>query len=129
MLKTTGSSEKLAPKAFKAGNNKVVKSGGGKADKTVVDLSKNEKFGKLTHVLNIGATEKPNFVNPNAKKTFNYLRLAFIKAPIFQHFDLESYIRIETDISGYVIGGVLSQLNLDTDASPNNSNLNKSDFS
>ena len=75
---------------------------------------------------NIGATGEPNFLTPDAKKAFNHLRLAFIEAPILRHFDPESHIRIETDASGYAIGGVLSQLNLDSDAPPNDSN--KSDF-
>ena len=60
------------------------------------------------------------------KKTFNYLRLAFIEASIFIHFDLESHIQIEIDILRYAIGRVLSQLNFNSDAPPNN--LNKSDF-
>ena len=81
------------------------------------------------YVLNIGAKEKSNFLIPNAKKVFNNLWLVFIKAPILWHFDLKSHIRIETNASGYAIGGVLSQLNLDSDASTNDSNLNKSDFS
>ena len=34
----------------------------------------------------------------------------------------------ETDISGHAIGGVLSLLNLDSDALLKNLNLNKSDF-
>ena len=42
-----------------------------------------------------------------------------------QHFDLESHIRIETDASSYIIGGVLDQLNPDSDESLND--LNKSD--
>ena len=128
MLKTTGSSETLAPRAFKAGNNEVVGGGGDRADETIMDLSKNKKSKKSTHVPNIGATGKSNFLTPDVKKAFNYLWLAFIKAPILRHFDLESHIRIETDASGYAIGGVLSQLNLDSDAPPNDSNSNKSDF-
>ena len=36
------------------------------------------------------------------------------------------HIRMETDASGYAISRVLSQLNLDSNASPKNSN--KSDF-
>ena len=43
---------------------------------------------------------------------FTKLRKMFIKAPIFEHFDLECYIRIKTDASGYIIGEVLSQLTL-----------------
>ena len=116
----------MAPKAFKANDNKIVSGDDGRANRTVVNLSKNEKSRKLTRVPNIGAMKEPNFLTLNAKKAFNYLRLAFIKAPILQHFDPESYIRIKTDALGYAIGGMLSQLNLDSDASPNDSN--KSDF-
>ena len=110
MLKTTGSSEESAPRAFRAGNDEVVGGGGGRADETVVDssTSKNEKSRKSTRVPNIGATGEPNFLTPNAKKAFNHLRLAFIEAPIFQYFDLESHIQIETDASGYAISRILS---------------------
>ena len=108
MLKTTGSSEESAPRAFRAGNDEVVGGGGGRADETVVNSSKNEKSKKSTRVPNVGATGKPNFLTPNAKKAFNHLRLAFIEAPILWHFDPESHIRIETDASGYAIGRVLS---------------------
>ena len=98
----------MAPKPFKASNNEVVGGGSSRADKTVVNLFKNKKSRKLTYIPNIEATKKPNFLNPNAKKVFNYLWLAFIKAPILQQFDLESHIRIETNASGYAIGRVLS---------------------
>ena len=110
MLKTTGLFDKSASRAFRAGNNEVVGGGGGRADEMVVDLSKskNEKSRKSMRVPNIRATGKPNFLTSDAKKAFNHLWLAFIKAPIFWHFDLESYIRIETDASGYAIGKVLS---------------------
>ena len=128
MLKTTGSSEESAPRAFRAGNDEVVGGGGGRADETVVDssTSKNEKSRKSTRVPNIGATGEPNFLTPDAKKAFNHLRLAFIEAPIFQYFDLKSHIWIKIDASSYAIGEVLSQLNLNSDVSPNDSN--KSDF-
>ena len=53
----------------------------------------------------------------------------FIKAPILQYFDLKSYIWRKTDISGYTISGILSQLNLNSNILPNNLNSNKSDFS
>ena len=53
----------------------------------------------------------------NSNKAISYLtpkaRLAFIKTPILQHFDLECYIRIETNASCYAIDRVLSQLTLD----------------
>ena len=51
-----------------------------------------------------------NFLTPEAKLAFSRLRQAFTKAPILHHFDPERYIRIETDASGYAIGGILSQL-------------------
>ena len=129
LLKTIKSSDESASKAFRADGNKVVSGGGsGRANGTVVNSSKNEKSRNSTRVPNIGATGEPNFLTPDAKKAFNHLRLAFIKAPILRHFDPKSHIRIEINASGYAIGGVLSQLNLDSDAPPNDSNLNKSDF-
>ena len=51
-----------------------------------------------------------DFLTPGAKLAFTELRQAFLKAPILHHFDPERHIRIETDVSGYAIGGVLSQL-------------------
>ena len=54
-----------------------------------------------------------DFLTPGAKLAFTELRQAFLKAPILHHFDPERHIRIETDVSGYAIGGVLSQLTLD----------------
>ena len=53
------------------------------------------------------------FLTSTAKKNFPKLRQAFIKAPILHHFDPEQYIRIETNASGYAIGGILSQLTSD----------------
>ena len=134
MLKTTELSEKLALRAYRTGNNDVVGGGDDRVDEIIVDLfkSKNKKSKKLMYMPNIGATRETNFLTPNIKKAFNYLRLAFIEARILWHFDLESHIKIKTDVSGYAIGEVLSQLNLDFDTPPNNSNnsnSNKSDFS
>ena len=53
------------------------------------------------------------FLTLDAKEAFNQLRQAFTKAPILRHFDLEYHIQIETNVSGYAIGGVLSQLTSD----------------
>ena len=130
MLKITKSFEESALRAFKAGNDEVVGDGSGRADKTVVDSSKskNEKPRKSMRMPNVGAIGEPNFLTPDAKKAFNYLRLAFIKALTLQHFDLESHIWIEIDALGYSISGVLSQLNLDSNAPPNDSNSNRSNF-
>ena len=81
MLKITELSN-LVSKIFKADDNKVVDNGNNKANKMVVNLSKNNESEKLTYMPNIGATRKNIFLIPNAKKAFNYLQLAFIKAPI-----------------------------------------------
>ena len=61
----------------------------------------------------LGATREPTFLTPGAKKAFNQLKQVFTKAPIFQHFDPEYYIQIETDTSSYAIRAVLSQLTFD----------------
>ena len=53
-----------------------------------------------------------DFFTSRAKLAFTKLRQAFVKALIFYHFDLEHHIRIETDASGYAIGGVFNQLTL-----------------
>lgn len=44
--------------------------------------------------------------------TFIKLRQAFVKAPIFWLFNLQYYIWIETNKSGYAIGEIFSQLAL-----------------
>ena len=71
---------------------------------------KNAKSGVQTR---LDATNKPILLTPDAREVFNQLRQAFTKAPILRHFDPECHIRIETDASGYAIGGVLSQLTSD----------------
>ena len=82
---------------FRANNNEIVRIDG-KANKIVVNLSKNNKFEKLMHIAKIGTTRKPIFLITNAKKIFNYLKQAFIKAAIFWHFNPKSYIWIKTDV-------------------------------
>ena len=57
--------------------------------------------------------ESSDFLTSRAKLIFTKLRQAFFKAPILHHFDLKRHIRIETNASGYAIGGVLSQLTSD----------------
>ena len=54
-----------------------------------------------------------DFLSLEAKLAFTKLRQTFVKTPIFYHFDLKHHIWIETDISGYAIGKVFSQLILD----------------
>ena len=107
MLKTTGSSDS-APR-LGADDDEVV-GGGGDRNLSKSKKSKNTKSGSQTR---IGATGEPTFLTPGAREAFNQLRQAFTKAPILRHFDPEYHIRIETDASGYAIGGVLSQLTSD----------------
>ena len=54
-----------------------------------------------------------NYLTPSTKRAFTQLRQAFTKVPIFQHFDLECHIRIETNAFGYAIDGALGQLTSD----------------
>ena len=75
--------------------------------KKVQKMSKSKKLSKSKKM--VGS----NFLTPRTKLTFIKLRQVFVKALILHHFDPECYIRVETDISGYVIGGVFSQLTLD----------------
>ena len=128
LLKIIGLSN-LASKTFRANDNELVGGNSDRANKTVMNLFKNNKFRNLTCMPNIGATGEPNLLIFDAKKAFNHLQLAFIEALILQYFDLKSHIQIKIDVSSYAIGKMLSPLNLDSDTSPNNSNSNKSDFS
>ena len=73
----------MVSKAFKPNKNRIVDDNGNKTNEMVMNLFKNKKFKNLTYVSNIEAIEKPNFLTANAKKIFNYLWLAFIKALIF----------------------------------------------
>ena len=58
----------------------------------------------------LGATDNSSVLTSEAKLAFLRLRQAFIEVPILYHFDPEHHIRIETNASGYAIGGILSQL-------------------
>ena len=86
---------------------KLSKSGNLKGKK----LAKSKKPSKSGNSPNFNATEAgPSFLTPKAKIAFNRLRLAFTKALILWHFDPKCHIWIETDVLGYAIGGMLSQL-------------------
>ena len=60
------------------------------------------------------AVDNSSFLTSEAKLAFLRLRQTFTEAPILHHFDPKRYIRIETDASGYSIGGILSQLTTET---------------
>ena len=125
MLKMTRSPDVLRPELVN-GNGEVVRFvvGGGeelakKSGKLKGRiLSKSQKSTKLGKNLsksenspNFGTIEVgPSFLTPSAREAFNRLWLAFIKAPIFWYFDPEYHIWIETNILGYAISGMLSQL-------------------
>ena len=76
-----------------------------------------EKVQKRSKSKNLSKSKKTirssDFLTPKAKLAFTKWRQAFLKVPILHHFDPECHIRIETDVSGYAIGGVLSQLTSD----------------
>ena len=129
MLKTIGSTGSAAsPKETKGeiGGNNVIGDnmvGGDEA----INLIKGKNQAKTTKFKILVKSKNPDFppnsrnreaetgfLTPEARLTFTQLRQTFIKASILHYFDLESYIRIETDASGYAIGGVLSQLSSGT---------------
>ena len=67
----------------------------------------------LSNFVSNSAKNISNYLIPDAKRAFDQLRQVFTKAFIFQHFDPERYIRVETDASGHTIGRVISQLTND----------------
>ena len=71
-----------------------------------------QKSSKSKNLSKSKKTES-GFLTSGARKAFTKLRQAFIKAPILHHFDPEHHIQVETDVSGYAIGEVLSQLTSD----------------
>ena len=110
MLMTTRSSGELASKIFIAGNKEFVESGSSRTDERVKNSSKSKtlKNEKFEIQACIGAIRESTFLTFGAKKVFNRLRQAFVKAPIPQHFDLKCHIWIEVNVSGYIIGEVFS---------------------
>ena len=105
MLKTTRLCRKLAQKASRANSNEVVGGFSSRLNKIVKNLPPSKMC-----LPNIGATRKPEFLTPCDKKTFNQLRLVFIKAIVLQYFDLKCHIEMKTVVSGYAIVKVFSQL-------------------
>ena len=89
--------------------SKSGKSKGEKTSKSQNSAKSGKKSSKSGNSTNFDATEDgPKFLTPDARTAFNHLRLAFTEALILRHFDLECHIRIETDVSGYAIGDILS---------------------
>ena len=103
----------------KAGRDRIDRSG---IDDIEVDGSEVEvdeiriKARNLSNSKSLSKSKKTvgsDFLIPGAKLAFTKFRQAFLKVLILHHFDPEHHIRIETDVSGYAIGGVFSQLTLD----------------
>ena len=116
-MKTAGLS---VASASKIDDNEVVGGGG-----TIGWSDASRKSAKSKSWTKSGNNlEEPKFLISKAKEAFNRLRQAFNKALIFQHFDPECHIRIETDVSGYAIKGVLSQLTSNQVISDKASGLN-----
>ena len=125
MLWTTND-KVLSTQATKNKRNKAVLAGGSGdgagdgVDRCIKNLSiianlaksKKAKLTKLkkSDLLNAKANFGTDFLTPKTKKVFIHLWNAFIEALILRHFDPKRHIWIETDASGYAIGGVLSQL-------------------
>lgn len=70
--------------------------------------SKNVKSRSFILLSNIKIMRKPIFLTSGTRKTFNYLKKAFIKVPIFQYFNLKYYILIKTTALSYTIDRVLT---------------------
>ena len=72
-----------------------------------------QKLSKSKSLFKSKKTVGSDFLTLGAKLSFIELKQGFVKALILHHFDPKRHIRIETDKSGYAIGGVFSQLTLD----------------
>ena len=112
MLKTTGSS--LAS-ASRVDDDKGVSGGGGDSStgadgRSVSESDMSRKTIMSKNWTKNGHSEEFKFLTSKAKKAFNYLKQAFTKTSILQHFDLKCHIQNKTNTSDYVIGRVLSQL-------------------
>ena len=115
MLKTSGSTEsKTRPGEGGVGVGGS-RAGHGRSKMDNERRVDGDKFGDDevgTKVQKLSKSKKTElgFLTPGARKAFTELRQAFIKTLILHHFDPERHIRVEMDVSGYAIGGVLSQL-------------------
>ena len=111
-----GNSVEYAKKSGKLSKSRKLKSK--KTSKSWNLVKSRKKLSKSENSTNFDAIEDgPKFLTPDARTALNCLWLAFIKVTILWHFDLECHIWIETDVLGYAINRVLSQLTSET--SPN----------
>ena len=123
MLKTSGGTEsKTQPSedGVEIGGSRAGRGGSKLDDEKRVDGDevgdeevRDDEVRMKVQKLSKSKKTESGFLTPGARKAFIKLRQAFIKVPILHHFDLERHIRVETNASGYAIGGVLSQLTSD----------------
>ena len=71
---------------------------------------KNQKTSKSKKLSKSKKMVGSDFFIFGARLAFVKLRQAFVKALIFYHFHPKHYIWVQTDVLGFVIGEVLSQL-------------------
>lgn len=83
------------------------------------DNSKGNRGGNdgnsVTIKRNSGTNDKnqalrSRFLTPEVKIAFALLKKTFTKAPILHYFELDQYIWIETNTSGYTIRDIFNQL-------------------
>ena len=91
-------------KATKQANSTKKKNQAKTTKSKILVKSKNHDFPPDSRNKKVGI----GFFTPKTRLAFTHLKQTFVEAPIFHHFNLKSYIWIETDASGYAIGNVLS---------------------
>ena len=121
MLKASGSAESLTwpgEGGVRVGGNSRAGHDKSKLDESAIgddevdeindeDRKKDQNPTKSKNLSKSKKTEL-GFLISGARIAFTELRQAFVKALILYHFNPECHIRIEIDISGYVIDGVFS---------------------
>ena len=126
MLKTYKSNESITrPGEGKVGvsGNSRARRNGSKLDRSKLDGDELDggkveddevKKKKMSQSKTLSKSKKTlrssDFLTLRTKLVFTKLRQVFFKTPILYHFDSKRHIWIETDLSRYTIGGVLSQL-------------------
>lgn len=94
----------IAKKLFKRQNISMFKK---------TNLAKSKKSDLINiKFFAMGNSFKIDFLTLETKKYFIYLQKNFIQAIIFGFFDTKRYIYIKTDILGYIINRVLTQISL-----------------
>ena len=104
---------KLDENEFNDGKVDGGKVGDNKVGKKIQKTSKSKNLFKSKNLSKSKKTVGLDFFTSRARLAFNKLIPMFVKAPILYHFDPEYHIWVETNVSGYAIDGVISQLILD----------------